>query len=168
MNYYERAQQRVPLPDYSIALGDLYAKLGRADEAKKQYELVQFIERTGAIQGTYSRQLAFFWANHDQRLDDALAIAQRERQSRSDIYTSDVLAWCLYKKGRLDEAKTSIDEALHLGTRDPLLLYHAGMIANARGERRLAANYLKKALATNPSFDILEADVAKRTLESIK
>lgn len=168
LEFYKRAQQRVPLPDYSIALGDLYMKLGQESEARKQYELVEFIERTGAAQGTYSRQLALFWANHDQRLDDALTIAQRERRARWDIYTCDVLAWCLYKKGRLAEAKASIDEALRLGTRDPLMLYHAGMIANGRGERSAAAAYLKKALEINPSFDIQDADIAKRTLDSIK
>lgn len=162
---YERAQQRVPLPDYSMALSDLYTKLGRESEARKQYELVEFIENAGALQVTYSRQIAFFWANHDQRLDEALSVAQNERRSRWDIYTSDLLAWCLYKKGRLDEAKASIDEALHLGTKDPLIYFHAGMIANARGDRRLAAQYLKNALAINPSFDILQAEVAKRTLE---
>lgn len=167
VEYYERAQQRVPLPDYSIALGDLYAKLGRESEARKQYELVEFVERAGAVQGTYSRQLALFWASHDLRLDEALNIALNERQSRRDIYTSDVLAFCLFKKGRLDEAKASIDEALRLGTRDPLLLYHAGMIANARGDRREATNYLKSALEINPSFDILQADIAKRTLAAL-
>lgn len=168
MEYFQRAQQRVPLADYAIALGDIYAKLGRENEARKQYDLVDFIERTGASQGTYSRQLALFWANHDLRLDEALAIAQTERRARWDIYTCDVLAWCLYKKGRLDEAKASIDEALHLGTQDPILLYHAGMIANARGDRSSATVYLKKALAINPSFDIREADTARRILESTK
>lgn len=168
LDLYKRAQQRVPLPDYSIALGDLYMKLGQESEARKQYELVELIEKSGVTQGTYSRQLALFWANHGQRLDEALTIAQRERLTRWDIYTCDVLAWCLYKKGRLDEAKVSIDEALHIGTRDPLLLYHAGMIANARGEHRVGANYLRKALEINPSFDILEADIAKRTLDQSK
>ncbi|MEP6921673.1 MAG: tetratricopeptide repeat protein [bacterium] len=168
VDFYERAQQRVPLPDYSMALGDLYTKLGREREARKQYELVEFIENAGAIQGTYSRQLALFWANHDQRLDEALSIAEKERRSRWDIYTCDLLAWCLYKKGRLNEAKMSIDEALQLGSSDPLLFFHSGMIANARGDHRLAAQHLKKALAINPSFDILQADVAKRTLESLR
>lgn len=168
VEFYKRALQRVPLPDYSIALGDLYMKLGQESEAKKQYELVEFIEQTGATQGTYSRQLALFWASHNLRLDDALTIALSERRARWDIYTCDVLAWCLYKKGRMAEAKASMDEAVHLGTRDPMLLYHAGMIANARGERSVAARYLRQALEINPSFDILEAEIAKRTLESIK
>jgi tetratricopeptide (TPR) repeat protein len=60
--FYKRAIERVPLPDYIAALGDLYAKLGRADEAKQQYDQVEFIEKMGASGGTYSRQLALFWA----------------------------------------------------------------------------------------------------------
>lgn len=166
--FYKRAAERVPLPEYIAPLGDLYAKLNRADEAKQQYEQVEFIEKMGAGAETYSRQLALFWADHDVRLDEALAAAERERATRSDIYTFDALAWCLYKKGRFAEAKTAIGEALRLGTRDPRLLYHAGMIALATGENQKGADYLKQALAINPAFDILQADVARKKLNSLK
>ncbi|MDQ3685942.1 MAG: tetratricopeptide repeat protein [Acidobacteriota bacterium] len=169
VDFYKRAQDRVPLPDTAIALGDLYAKLGRADEAKKQYDLVEFIER-GSAPGseTYSRQLALFYADRDIKLDEALNIARRERAARADIYTSDALAWCLYKKGQFAEAKTVMDEALRLGTNDPRLLYHAGMIANALGDRRNATKYLEGAVKINPSFDVLQADVARETLAALK
>jgi tetratricopeptide (TPR) repeat protein len=162
--FYRRAIERVPLPDYAAALGDLYTKLGRAEGAKRQYELVEFVERTGAQGGTYTRQLAMFWADHDTRLDEALDVARSERAARNDIYSSDLLAWCLYKKGQYAEAKAASDEALRLGTRDPRLLYHAGMIAHALGDRRRGAKYLQEALAVNPSFDVLQADVARKTL----
>jgi tetratricopeptide (TPR) repeat protein len=164
VGFYLRAQQRVPLPETAAALGDLYTKLGRADEAQKQYQLVEFVERTGAAVGTYSRQLALFYADHDLKLDEALAIARRERDARADIYTSDALAWCLFKKGRLAEAKAAMDEALRLKTRDPRLFYHAGMIADALGDRQNAAKFLKLALEINPAFDILHADAARQTL----
>ena len=168
IEFYRRAIERVPLPEYAIALGDIYTKMGQAEEAKRQYALVEFVERAGSNKDTYSRQLALFWADHDVRLDDALAAAERERSTRKDIYTADALAWCLYKKGRLTEAKAAIAEALRLGTRDPRLLYHAGMINNASGDRRAAAKSLKEALKINPSFDVLQADVARRTLLNIK
>ena len=151
----ERSESRAPIG-------------GRADEAKQQYEQVEFIEKMGAGGGTYSRQLAIFWADHDIRLDEALAAAEREKAERNDIYTSDALAWCLYKKGRFAEAKTAIDEALRLNTRDARLLFHAGMIALSTGEKRKGADYLKQALAVNPSFDILQADVAKEKLSALK
>ncbi len=166
--FYKRAEDRVPLPDYAGALGDLYTQLGRAEDAKRQYDLVEFVERTGAIEGTYTRQLALFWADHDMRLDDALAAVQRERAIRADIYTSDALAWCLYKKGQIVAAQAAMTEALRLGTRDPRLLYHAGLIANARGDHRAAATYLKNALAIDPAFNVLQADEARLMLRSIK
>ncbi|MFN2481372.1 MAG: tetratricopeptide repeat protein [Pyrinomonadaceae bacterium] len=168
VEFYRRAVARVPLPDYSIALGDLYTKLGRTDEAKRQYDLVQFVESAGASAGTYTRELALFWADHDVRLDEALAVAARERAARGDIYTSDVLAWCLFKKGRLEEAKAAVTEALRLGTRDSRLFYHAGMIYNSLGDRRQGAKYLKMALAADPSFPVLQADAARHTLSALK
>jgi tetratricopeptide (TPR) repeat protein len=126
--------------------------------------LVEFVERTGAQGGTYTRQLAMFWADHDKRLDEALDVARRERAARRDIYTADLLAWCLYKKGQLVEAKAAMDEALRLGTRDPRLLYHAGIINVASGDRAGGAKYLRRALAIDPAFDVLQADAARRAL----
>ncbi len=164
---YERAEQRTPLPDIAIALGDLYAKVGRADEAKRQYELVEFIEQNSPASGTYSRQLAMLWADHDVKLDQALTIVQRERSVRQGIFTCDALAWILLKNNRLDEAKKSIEEALRLGTRDARIFYHAGMIYEAMGDKRNASKYLRLAIATNPTFDLLQADRARQTLAAI-
>ena len=165
LELYERSEQRVPLPDTAIARGDLLAQLGRADEAKKEYALAEFIERNGASASAYSRQLALFLADHEMKLDEALEIARRERAARQDIYTSDALAWCLYKNGLLNDAKEAMDDALRLGTRDPRLFYHAGMIARALGDRGAAKRYLQLALKTDSSFNVLQAESARRTLE---
>ncbi len=48
-----------------------------------------------------------------------------------------------------------------------LCRYHAGMIEQALGNRRDAAKHLQLALKINPSFDILQADVARQTLRAI-
>ncbi len=168
IDFYERAQNRTPSPETAIALGDLYTRVGRADDAKRQYELVEFIERNSAASGTYSRQLAMFWADHDEKLDEALAIAQRERSVRQDIYTCDALAWILFKNKRLDEAKKSMEEALRLGTRDAHLAYHAGMIYYELGDRQRAARYLNLALQTDPNFDVLQVEIAKKSLAALK
>ena len=167
LELYERAQNRTPLPDTAVALGDLYAKLGRADEAKRQYDLVEFIERNSAATGTYSRQLAMLWADHDANLQPALAIVQRERSLRQDVFTCDALAWILFKNKRLDEAQKSIDEALRLGTRDARIFYHAGMIYEAQGDTSKASKYLKLAFTISPTFDLLQADKARQTLAAI-
>lgn len=166
---YKLSLERVPLPDTAIALGDLQVKQGLPDEAAKQYELARFIEESSA-QGAsvYSRHLALFWANRDEKLDDALRIAESESRARSDIYTCDLLAWCLFKKNDLKGAKAAIDEALRLGTRDSLIHYHAGMILNKLGDRQKAIKHLSMALQINPTFDLLQAEIAKQTLNEIR
>jgi len=169
VEFYKRAQDRVPQPDTAIALGNLYAKLGRDDDARREYELAEFIERSGGkAASTYSRQLAIFWANQDRNLDEALAIAEREKRARPDIYSSDALAWCLYKKGRASEAATQIAEAMRLGTRDAQIYYHAGMIYDALGDRKKSAGFLKLALEVNPHFDLPQAKIAKHNLERVE
>ncbi len=162
---YRRAQERVPLPDTVVALGDLYTKLGRSAEAQNQYALLEAIERAGG--NTYSSKMALYLADHDLKLDEALAIARRERAARADIYTCDVLAWCLFKKGELAEAKTAITEALRLGTHDARIYYHAGMIYQGLGDTASAGKYLKMALATNPAFDVLQAENANKMLKTM-
>lgn len=165
IDYYRRAQERVPLPDTAVALGDLYTKQGRTEEAKQQYAFLAAIERSGG--GTYSPKMALYFADHGLKLDEALAIAQRERAARADIYTCDVLAWCLFKKGDLTGAKAAIDEARRIGTQDARIYYHAGMIYQGLNDPAQATKYFKLALALNPSFDVLQADVARQTLKTL-
>jgi tetratricopeptide (TPR) repeat protein len=164
---YARDYEREPSADGALALGDLHAKLGRVDEAERFYQTFEALERENAAEENDWHHFVYFWADHDRNLDEALALAQRERERRRDIYTCDALAWALYKKGRHAEAKAAMDEALRLGTRDPRLHYHAGLIARALGERRAAAEHLRLALQINPAFDTLLADDARRALASV-
>lgn len=163
---YRYEHERAPSADTALALGDLYAKAGRTVLANKLYETFESLERENAVAENDTLHLIAFWSDHDRNLDEALTLALKERERRRDIFTCDALAWALYKKGRLVEAQAAMDEALRLGTRAPRLLYHAGMIAQARGNRRGGVKYLRDALAINPSFGILEADEARRMLDA--
>ena len=156
------ANDRVPNTEDVIQLGDVYTRLGKTDEANKQYELAQFIEeKFGNID---QRRLALLWADHDTKLDDALAIATREHQNRKDIFTADIYAWCLYKKGQFQEAKNAITEAMRLKTKDARIFYHAGMIEKSLGNKKAAADFLRKAIQTNTAFDISQTEIAKNAL----
>lgn len=168
IEFYKQSQERVPLPETAIALGDVYAKNGQADEAEKQYDLLEFIERENSTSDSVnSRLLAVYYADHNIKLDEALEIARRERAKRSDIYTCDALAWTLYKNGDFAEAKKAISEAMRLGTRDARIRYHAGMIENALGNRADAVKHLRLALKINPNFDIVQAEIAKSALREL-
>jgi tetratricopeptide (TPR) repeat protein len=166
---YRKATGVVPMPDYAAGLGDVYAKIGRAEEARKQYDLVEYIGLLNAFNKVlYNRELALFYLDHDKKLGEALDLARRELAVRRDIYTHDVLAWALYKNGQPREALAAMAEALRLGTKDARLFFHAGMIHQAVGDAQRAREFLAKALATNPRFHLLQSEVARQTLSALE
>ena len=132
---YKEAIAKVPYPEYAAALGDIYHKLGQLEDAKKQYELVEFIGYLSQVnQQIHNRDLALFYADHDLKLQESLALAQKELEVRRDIYTWDALAWCLFKNDKVQEAAEAITHALEQGTKDPQLFFHAGMIYQKAGD----------------------------------
>ncbi|MBM4299264.1 MAG: tetratricopeptide repeat protein, partial [Deltaproteobacteria bacterium] len=158
----------IPNPEHAAALGDVYKKLGRNADANKQYKLVEYIGKLNSLnQALYNRELAYFYADRDIKLPEALTLAQNEMKVRQDVQGYDLLAWSLYKNGRYEEAKTAIAEALKLGTRDAKLFFHAGMIHKRLGENDKARDFLQRAVATNPQFHILHADVARKALAEV-
>jgi tetratricopeptide (TPR) repeat protein len=167
--YYQKALAIVPLPEYATALGDIYRKTGQRTAADKQYALVEYIGRLTAFnQIIYNRELAYFYADHDIKLPQALELTRNEIETRKDVYGYDALAWALYKNGRTEEAQAAIASALELGTKDARLLFHAGMIAYSVGEYSKAEAYLEQALTLNPSFHVLQADEARKTLRKLQ
>jgi tetratricopeptide (TPR) repeat protein len=162
---YNKAIAAVPYPEFVAALGDIYQKLGRTDEAAKQYQLVELIGRLNRInQQIHNRDLALFYADHGLKLDESLALARKELEVRHDIYTWDVLAWALYKNGKPQEAVEAVTNALQQGTKDAQIFFHAGMIYEQLGDSASSKDYLRRALETNPHFHLTYPEVATQTL----
>jgi len=92
-----------------------------------------------------------------------LAIAEQHEAPRA----ADARAWALHRLGRDPAAKRFVDEALRLGSRDPLLRYHAGAIEAALGDVTAARRDLELALATDPGFSATGAAEARRLLETL-
>ncbi len=168
IDLYQKAIAVIPLPDYAAALGDLYTKIGRPEEAKKQYDLVEYIGYLNTLNKIlYNRELAYFYADHDMKPKESLELAKKELDVRQDIYAHDVLAWTLYMNGKPQEARAAMQEALKLGTRDAKLFFHAGMIAAALGRVEEARTHLRRALETNAHFHLFHADLARKTLQDL-
>ncbi len=162
---YNQVTQRMPLPEFLIELGDMNTLANRADDAKKQYDLVRAIQKIYAENGVDTDlEMALFDTDHSYNLPEALAKAKQEYQARPSIKAADVLAWTLYKTGDYTGAAEASKQALRLNTQDPLALYHAGMIATKQGKTDEAKNYLEQALTLNPSFSFLHATEARKTL----
>src|ERR1700722_14533656 len=168
IQFYQRSIAIIPFPVYVAELGDLYQKLGRLNEAKQQYELVEYIGHLSKLnQVLANRELALFYTEQGIKLPVAMQLARKELEIRRDIYTWDTLAWVLYKNGRIQEAAEAINKALALHTNDSLLLFHAGMIYHSLAKDSTAEDFLSRALRTTPHFHIFHAKVASRTLEDI-
>jgi tetratricopeptide (TPR) repeat protein len=162
---YKEAIAEVPYPEYAAALGDIYQKLGQPQQATKQYQMVEFIGRLNQInQQIHNRDLALFYADHGLKLDESLALARKELEVRHDIYTWDVLAWSLYKNGKLQEASEAITHALQRGTKDAQIFFHAGMIYEQLGDSARSKDYLQGALEMNPHFHVVYSELAIQAL----
>lgn len=168
IEFYERAVKRLPDINFVAALGDLYKIAGRDREAKDQYELVEQIGRLSAANGNlYNRSLALFYADHDLKTEEAYQMTAKEYETRRDIYGADALAWTALKTGKIDEAMEKSKAAMRLGTKDARLFYHAGMIALSAGDKATARKNLRRALELNPDFQILQAEICRKTLANL-
>jgi tetratricopeptide (TPR) repeat protein len=167
--FYRQAFNRMPLPEYAIALGDVYAVMGEKVKAEEQYDLVRSMDKLLRANGVDTDlEIALFNADHDIDLQRSLEKARAAYDARPSIHAADTMAWTLYKTGNYKEAQEYSSEALKLGTRDPLKLFHAGMISKALGDKEQARTYLQQAIDLNPRFSLLYADEAADSLKTSK
>jgi tetratricopeptide (TPR) repeat protein len=161
---YRSVVARYPLPEYAIALGDLYTVTGQTAAARKEYDLVRVEERLfQAAHVNVDLELALFDADHG-RPRQALTVARAEWARRHSIVVADALAWALHQNGRDREALRYARLSHRVGYRSALFQFHQGMIELALGLRDAARRDLRSALSINPHFSILYARVAERTL----
>jgi len=126
-------------PDFYTVYGDLQIAFGRLGEKEKYKEALHNGLKV------YERYLT-------QHPDDA----------RAHMY----LATDLVQVGRIEEAKIEAKKALELSPGDPLLLYNAACFYAQLGEKRMAVDSLKNAIAIGyAEFEWLKRDT---DLESIR
>lgn len=162
----------VPQPELLARRGDLYTLRGQSGDAKlatADYATVEVIARlAGEAASVYDRTLSLYLANHGLDPARAVRLAATELTVRRDVYGYDAYAWALLAVGRPAEANAAMGTALAFGTRDAKLLYHAGMIATALGQKERARGLLEDALRLDSSFDPLQVARARQTLASLR
>ena len=167
LGYFDRASAVLPLPEYVIALGETHEATGDANAALALYDLaraqIALFQASGVA---IDLELALFEADHGDPAR-ALDLAQAAYDATPTIRAADALAWALHRAGRDAEAWDHSTQALRLGSRDPLLRYHAGAIAAALGRNGLAKEHLGIALAADPGFSPTGAAEARSLLEAL-
>jgi TolB-like protein/Flp pilus assembly protein TadD len=126
-------------PDFYTVYGDMQIAYGRLGEKENYTQTLQ-------------EGLAVYYRYLSQHPDDA----------RAHMY----LATDLVQVGRIEEAKSEAKKALELSPGDPLMLYNASCFYAQLGEKRLAIESLKNAIAIGyAEFEWLKRDT---DLESIR
>lgn len=108
-----------------------YAAIGDSAQAASYAHAmsVSALKQPGAIH----RAWGLFLLDHGTAQDkkDVLVRARQELQTRKDVYGHDLMAWALYRNGRLPEARSEMRLALAQHTQDVALAEHARAIGVA-------------------------------------
>ncbi len=165
--HYQMILEAGPHHDALVALGDLAAHDGDADAAEKYYAQVEALHVAHLAGGAHDHmQMAKFYADHDRNLVAALRLAEQHKLTRN-VLEADVLAWVYFKNGDQPRAVEAIKRALSRNTPDAEMHFHAGMIADAAGDRVAAQKHLQQALSFSPRFSVLQAPVAVKALDRL-
>jgi tetratricopeptide (TPR) repeat protein len=154
IEFYKKSLEVTPTAEAMIALGDIYRLAGENDKAEEQYKNVKFMNMLLKENGVEAdMELAIFEADHsvsETGLNDALKSAEETMKKLPTVKSANTLAWIHYKTGNYTEAEKNIQLALKLGTKEPLLFFHAAKIFEKTGQTEKAKEYLEYALKVNP------------------
>ena len=160
--------QRLPLPEYVIALGDTERAAGLNVAAERDYRLVGVETRLLQANGVNTdAELALFEADHGDPAQ-AMDLAARAWAAAPSVRSADAFSWALSAAGRDAEALRMSERAMRLGSRDPSFLYHAGMVARRAGRPQRAKGLLSKLVAQSPNFNPIYGPRAERALEGLQ
>ena len=151
---YTALVARVPRPELLQNLGDVYAIMGKSEDAKhwrdRALEKYLAAATTGATH--YDHHIAGFYSDSEPNPGEAVRWAKKDLAARHSIYAHDAMAWALYQAGEFKPAAEEMDKALALNTRDAHLLYHASLIYYRAGDAAKAKGSLRRAAEANPKF----------------
>ncbi len=156
----EEVVERFPSPSALFVLADLQHALGDVEGEADTLELVRL---TAALQEEAGQivdlELALFEADIGDDPARAIALAEEALAARPDnVFAADAMAWALLRGGQAAAAVPFAEDAVRLGTADPLLQYRAAEVFAAAGEDERAAEHLGLALQAGPMLSIRHAD----------
>ena len=165
---YRRVVERLPLPEYAVALAEAEQAAGRRGAAREDLALVEVQQRLLRRGGVnVDAEMALVEADHGSP-ERAVRLARRAWATAPSLRAADALGWALTRAGQPEQGLHYAERALRLGSRDPMYLYHAGIAARGAGRSDVARRHLTRALAANPRFSPLHAPRARRALEGLR
>jgi Flp pilus assembly protein TadD len=151
----------VPSPEAFALLATTNRSLG-LDEDASVFDAIlgSLLDKPGALHRTW----AFSLLDRGQGVEKIIAAVSVDTLVRQDIHTLDLLAWALHRAGRTVEALPIIRRSVRMGTAEPLLRYHAGVIEASAGESESARAHLDAALGRRRALSDTQAKEIRQTL----
>lgn len=161
---WRRVVERLPLPEYAIALGEAELAAGDAAAGRRDLALVRAQEKLLAGAGVNTDvELAIYEADHGSR-GRGVTLARAAWAAAPSVRSADALGWALAKSGRVEEGLRWARRSLRLGSLDPSLRYHAGMTALAAGRPAEGRRNLRLAVAHGLAAQPLHLQRAQEAL----
>jgi tetratricopeptide (TPR) repeat protein len=149
-----KAAAIAPRPETLGLLADLEARTGDAHAAAADAATIHAIEQLGgAAAQLFDRQIAGFDLDHGdatRAVTDRLIAAAKIRPDAAGL---DLEAWALFRLDDVSIARTLSDRALATGSVDARVLYHAGAIRIADGDRAGGLDLVRRAIALGAALD---------------
>ncbi|NOS67731.1 MAG: tetratricopeptide repeat protein [Candidatus Peribacteraceae bacterium] len=143
------------LPEYSALLGDIHSLMGNTEKADLYYALTDAGYEAIAKTGTnVDLERGKFLADHGRNLPLALELGKKVYGVHPTIYAADLLSFASLKNDLPQDAWAHAQAALATGTKDPVILTHAALAAEAAGKTAQARQYRQDA-AKRPHFSLL-------------
>jgi tetratricopeptide (TPR) repeat protein len=162
---WEQIIRATPLPEHYIELGETLDALGRDEEARQAYNdsiaAVRTLEDGGA---NIDLELALFLADHGDP-DQALNLARAEWARSKGIHAADGMAWALHATGHDRRALRFAQLATRLGTQEPSLWAHRGIIEAALGRTAAAGRHLRRSVEMDPGESPWQRAEAREALD---
>lgn len=133
----------VPSADAFALLATAHAALGQNDEASGFSMALEAIARRSS--GGLHRTWAFALLDQGREASELVSLAAADTLARRDAHTLDLLGWALHRAGRSRDALPLARRAIALGSVEPMLRFHAGMIELAAGDPDSARTHLQVA-----------------------
>jgi tetratricopeptide (TPR) repeat protein len=125
------AQQAVAAQaDVNTLLVLAQAQEASGDSAGARHTANAVATLAAAQAGPPHREWLLWQIDHGEQLPQIIARASQDVKERPDVYGYDLLGWALYRDHRPGEARTMLQKAQVLGTRDPLIAAHAEEIGH--------------------------------------
>ena len=139
-----------PQLQFVIAEGDYYRAASMTKQANEADQLVDAIAALNRASGVnIDLELSLYDADH--RPNAALvASTKRALAERPSTTGHHAMAWVLHRAGRDREASAEMAKVITVGDRDPVIRFHAAVIADAVGDVDEARRQIDLVLAGNP------------------